>query len=263
MTLLDHIYSAGISTFVIGAIAFLSKEFIRNKLLYSIKHDYDEKLEALKSDLKMKEHELTSLSSGALSGISFRKNELYKLQIIAVQKLWDEVIGLSKAKGIASIMRAVPFDKIAPMTEHDEKARNMFKDLGASFDIHAYDFSNAEKIRPFVSPLAWAFFSAYKAIILNDVIKHQMLVIGLNKDIFKDNITLTNLVNVALPEYAEYIDANKNLSLYDLLDILEKRLLQELNRILKGKDNDHDAVEQSADILKAVEKFSKETVKGV
>lgn len=267
------------STIVIGIIVFFSKEFIKNKLLHSIKNkydkeleevkallkerelniknDYDEKLEELKADLKSKEQKLSTLSNGALSGISFRKTELYKLQLDATQKLWNELLGLSKAKNISSIMRAIPFDKMVPFTEKDPKARQIFKDMGSGFDLTKYDATSAEKLRLFVSPMAWAFFSAYKAIIMNDIIKYKVLEIGVGKDVLKENKTLEKLVKTTLPEYIDYIEKNANISLYDLLDILEQKLLDELNRIIEGEHNDRDAVTKAAEILSVAEEYTK------
>lgn len=260
MTLQEYLLSVLSSSALIGSIAYLSKEYIKGKLLGSIKYAYDQQLEELKADLKAKEQKISSLSSVALSGVSFRKNELYKFQLTAIQKFWDEVTVLSKAKYISNIMRSLPVEKIVEYTEKDEKIREIFENMfaGINFDLKQYDASIAEKTRPFISPIAWALFSAYKSIIINDVIKSKMLTMGANKEIFdtlKGNQNLLTLVTTALPEHKKDIDDNANISLYFLLEILEERILKEIDDIIRGKQSNKEAVEEAATILQAVNQY--------
>ena len=230
---------------------WLSRNLIKEFLTNAIKHDYKIKFEELKSEMKEKETEIALLRNGVLEGITSKQSKLYKYQINAVKNLWNEVSLLGKAKNISIMLSSLPFNKLYPLTEKDERIRTIFKSMGSGFDINTYDFNVAKKNRPFISPLAWAYFNAYQSIILNDVTKLKILEIGAGGEVFnKENNLLSNLVKSALPEHSENIDKNINQSFTYLLDELEDKLLCELNNIIEGKTNDQEALNRAALILK-------------
>ncbi len=234
---------------------WLSRNLIKEFLTNAIKHDYDVKFEELKSEMKEKETEIALLRSGAMDGITDKQSRLYKYQIKAVKELWNEVALLGKAKNISTMMSNLPFEMLYPLTEKDEKIRTVFKSMGSGFDINNYNMNDSIKIRPFISPLAWSYFKAYQSIILNDVMKLKILELGIGGEIFnKTNEHLLNLVKVALPEYNDYIDKNINKSLYYLLDAIEDKLMDEINNILKGIENDQEVLQRAALILEESKK---------
>ena len=78
-----------------------------------------------------------------------------------------------------------------------------------------------------------------------------------------DTDAVTKLVQVALPHQTKYIKKYDSGALHYLLDELESRLLEELQKILKGGESDKASVEQAAAILKEsgrlMESISKST----
>lgn len=92
MTFLDWVLSTGSTTGLIGALAWLSRNLIETRLRASVQHEFNEKLETLradlrkseerfKSDLRAKESEIEALRSGALSGLISRQVVLDKRRL--------------------------------------------------------------------------------------------------------------------------------------------------------------------------------------
>jgi hypothetical protein len=63
----------------------------------------------------------------------------------------------------------------------------------------------------------------------------------------KDNIR--NLLKAVLPHRSEFIDRNEPNAYHYLLDEIEQSLLTELQKILRGEDQDSAGIEQAARIM--------------
>lgn len=84
MTIIDWLLSSLTTAALIGAAAFLSRHLILTRLKASVGHEFNEKLETLraelrkseeafKADLRAKESQIEALRSGALSGMASRQ----------------------------------------------------------------------------------------------------------------------------------------------------------------------------------------------
>ncbi|RWS50922.1 hypothetical protein CKA56_00915 [Arcobacter venerupis] len=119
------------STIVIPALLYLFKTIIKEFLTNAIKHDYDIKIEELKSKLAQNGNDVRNLREGALNGVYYRQSKLYDKQIQAVESLWSDVIELSKIKNFSSYMLPFSdnFDKVAHDAKEDLKIRELFEIL--------------------------------------------------------------------------------------------------------------------------------------
>jgi hypothetical protein len=107
--------------------------------------------------------------------------------------------------------------------------------------------------QPFVSPLAWALFSAYSAIVVSSFMVAKAFEQGVAdplKFINKERIK-TVLVAIA-PEYEKLAGEWDVTLYYHFLDDIESRLLAELRNILEGREQAQFDLERSAKIIKAV-----------
>lgn len=252
-------------TSLLAIVLWLCRNLIATRLTNAVKHEYDEKIENLratlrqneesfKAELKAKESQIDALRSGALSGIVNRQAVLYERQLNAVDQLWGAIMSLSSAKAVSSWMATLKFDAAAKEAARNSQFREVFKIMGKSFDINSLKTIDASKARPFVSPLAWAFYSAYQSIVMHAVIKLQMLQNGIDKD-FADTKAITKLVKVALPHQQEFIEKYGPSAFHYFLEELESKLLLEINNILQGKKSDKESIEKAALILKEAERL--------
>lgn len=262
------IFGSGI---FVSLFAWLSKNLIITRLTNSVRHEFDEKLEAIKTDnrkseeafkaeLQSKESQIQALRSGALSGLVSRQAALDKRRLEAVDQLWAAFNTLSAGRWVASFIAVINVDAALRIAANDPKAREMFGTLSQQPN-QALDLKNEGwKARPFVSPMAWAIFAAYQAII---GMSHGLLLqlkTGIEGKFF-DSEKIIALVKAALPEYVEYINQHKETALLYLLDALETKLLSEFSKCLSSSETDISTMKMANEILRAAAQLNESTVK--
>lgn len=260
MTLLDWV-PALTTTSLVAVGLWLARNLIRTRLTKSVEYEFNTKLEALKTDLRKaeeqfkadiraKEAEMAALRGGVLNAMSTRQVALDQRRLEAVDQLWSAVNSLAPAKGISAQMALIKFEAAAAETGKNPNARQVFQVMGSGFDIKKIDLAGAHRARPFLTPMAWALFTAYQAIVMQAAVKLELLKSGIGKADFVDQAATANLVKLALPHYAAYVDEHGDAGYHYLLDELEQRLLEELQRMVAGVDSDKANVERAAEIVK-------------
>lgn len=179
------------TTSLLVFVGWLFREAIINRLTKGVQHEYDHKLEilraefrkseeVLKAELRTKEREIESLRSGALAGLVSRQAAVDSRRLIAIDQLWSGVIALRSAKGAAALMSVIVFERALKESANNPRAKQLFESIAAPFDPAKLTTGDASKARPFISPMAWALFSAYLAIHGLAVTQLNMLKLGLD-----------------------------------------------------------------------------------
>lgn len=249
---------------LVALVLWLARNLILTRLTKSVQHEFDNKLEELranlrkseetfKADLRSKESQIEVLRSGALAGLVSRQAALDKRRIEAVDQLWSSMTALASVKTAPATLASLNYEYAAEEAAKDPRLREVFAKVVAPFDINKMNLGDAAKARPFVSPLAWALFSAYQAILIFAVFRLNMLKVGLNIPKAVDSEAVIKLVKAALPHRIDYITEYGVKGFHHLIDELEDHLLEEMKRMLKGEESDKATVKQAAGILKEAE----------
>jgi hypothetical protein len=112
------------------------------------------------------------------------------------------------------------------------------------------DLSGGSKARPFLSPIAWATYTALLTVIMHAVTRWETIKSGLGPTDFISDATIKNLIKAALPNQAEFIDQYGSSGYFLLIDQLEMKLLDTLRDMLTGGEADKASVDQAAEILR-------------
>lgn len=246
---------------IVRCALWLGRNVISTRLTKSVEHEFNTKLESvrsqmreseerLKAELRAKETEIAALRSGALTALASRQMAIDKRRLEAIDQLWTSVTALGAARGIAALMSSISFEKAAPITERDPKARQAFEMMGTAFDIKSLDLSGASKARPFLSPMVWATFSALQAVVMHAVMRWHILKGGFGAKDFMDNEAISKLIKVALPHYSNYIDTFGPSAYFYVLEALDDQLLKEIQQMLSGVEADKASIERAAEILR-------------
>jgi len=249
------------TTSALAIVVWLAREAITNRLTKSVQYEFDQKLAVIRSDLtaseerlratlREREAELSALRSGALSSLASRQVATDKRRLEAVDQLWTAFNSYVKARGIAASMHVVKFDDVAKITEANPKARQFFELIGSGFNQADIDYESANKARPFVSPMAWAVYKAYSAVVMNSVMQWHILKTGVGAIEITNHSLIKNLIIAVLPHYAEYLARVGAGGYYHALQELEDRLIQELQEMLVDSVHDKTALEKAAEIIK-------------
>ena len=144
MTLIEWLPSIT-STAILGIVLWLCRNLIATRLTKSVQHEFNTKLESLRSelrdkeellkaDLRSKEAEISVLRGGAITAMASRQVALDKRLLEAIDQLWSAVTALGPAKTISSMMSVVNFDIAAEEAVHNVKLREMFTTMGSGFE---------------------------------------------------------------------------------------------------------------------------------
>jgi hypothetical protein len=256
-----------ISTTSLLALAmWLFRSLISTRLTKSVENEFNTKIENLRSDLRQKETSIEALRSGAMSGLLGRQVSLYERQLAAIDQVWEAVSVLEKAKHISKLIAITKYEESAEEAAKNPQFRQIFEIMGGGFDVKSIKLDSASKARPFLTPLAWAYYNAYQSIITLNILKFEFLKIGIETPSkFIDSESVTKLVKIVLPHQSDYIDKHGSSVTHYLLDEIENLLLLELQNIQKGDAIDQENAKRAAEILKAsnelMETISDETQK--
>lgn len=255
---------AVITSSVIAIIFALAQKALECRLRASIKSEYNEKLAKLKSELRKNEellrqqieqrrNEIDSIRTQVLSSLSERERALYPKRIEAVEAVWAAVQKLGPAKTCAFSMMVIDFDKAAESAESDQNTRNAFENIKGEVDVKDLGLIEASKVRPFVSEIAWALYSAYVSIITFPAMQVTALSVGISKGIFKST-DFRNVLVKALPHKESEILVAGASELPHLFFELENEILQELKNSLNGREIDEATLDRACEIMKVTEK---------
>lgn len=266
MDFLKTVFAGTLSTTVLVALVlWLFRQLIQNRLKAAVEHEFNIKLAALRSELRnseemfkaelrAKEVEIQDLQNSALSAMAGRQMAVDKRRLEAIDQLWSAVNDLSRSRGIATTVSLIKFDEVSKRIETEPKLQEFFRAFG-EVNLQATLKEEGWKARPHVSRLAWAYFSAFRAIVAVSTAKLYLLQKGLGSNF---TVNVENMVKTALPHRAEYIDKHGEAALPWLLDELETSLLDEFARMASGKETDQESVKRAAEILAAVKDVQKQ-----
>lgn len=255
---------AALSTTSLFALAlWFSRNLIITRLTNSVRHEYDQKIEnlkaelrrneeILKADLSAKASQIEALRNGVLSGLTTRQALIFERQLTAVEQLWDAVVSLGPAKAVSAWMAVVKFEAAAKEAAKNPRFREIFSVVG-NVDLNDLQTNLALKARPFVSPLVWAYYAAYQAIVVHASIRLHMLKNGIDMVEVIDSKHVTSLVELALPHQVEYLVKFGPSAFHYLLDELENNLLSAFQLMFKGDESDKDTLERAAAIIEQSE----------
>ncbi len=256
------------------ALAWLCRNLIITRLQASVQHEFDQKLEGIrtdfrkseesfKADLRAKENQIAALQSGALSGMVSRQAALDKRRLEAIDQLWAGVETLGPFKVATMWMRSINFEKALESVSENPEMRAFFSKLAPKLDSQNIPKVDVHKARPFVSEIAWALFSAYQAIVGYSTMQLHLLSMGpqLTSDIL-DHSHVSKLILAVLPHYGEYVEKHGTAGYAFILEPLEAALLKELQRMMRGEESDTQSIERAAKIMQEVRSVNEDIAKG-
>jgi len=246
-----------------GVGLFVGRHWIRARIEAGVQHSFDVKLEKLRaeiqatsvrfeSELRAKESEIDALRSSVLSGRAGREAMLDKRRFEAVEKVWKGIGEVNKAKIIGQLMAHLNM-KAASKAVRDPNFQRFLEAIGTAAPQPKDIVDPARDEEPFVPPLAWAYYSAYRTVLLGMLMQYHILKIGVGdtSDLLATE-PIRQMLKEVLPHHAKFIDEHEPNSYVLLLDEIQKSLLTELRKILDGQEADQASTTRAAAIMDAV-----------
>jgi DNA-binding protein Fis len=255
----------------LGVLIFIGRNWIKARIEQSVRSGFEAKLEALRSDLRRseeelkselrsKETEITALRDGILSGRTQRQVLVDKRRLEAIDGLWAAFSTLAPFTMVSKMMGSINFDVAAREVHQNPNTQQFFRMISGgdqTENLAKMAQHSGKSQQPFVSPLAGAYFSAYQTVVVGAYIRAKVLEIGMEDahQLITDE-PIKNVLKTAMPYYSQFIDEQPVGVYHLLLDDLEKHLIAELQKMIRGDEQDQASVEQAARIMEMVEKAS-------
>jgi hypothetical protein len=236
-------------------------EKLRNEnqqTIESLRASFSREVEVLKAELAKSGKEVESLRAAPLGARSARQALVDKRRLEAVDQLWEAVQSAARFKVAVYWMATVNFEKTAELGEKDPNVKQMFISLSQSMKLDESTHNSGFIARPFVSPLAWALFSAFISVIGLTRARLAVLQTGVSAKFLSNQKIVIDLLVEALPEWKARIEQFGAMCFPQVLDELESRLLAELQRMLRGEDDDAAEVERAAKIVDHVRELERQ-----
>ena len=164
---------------VAGMLIWLSREWISTRLKTSIQHEYDQKLEAYKAQLKA-ESEIAllelrtaiereaALHAAARASFAEGQKAAMERKLNAIERLWDTILTLRNSLpvilSIIDVMTVDQYRKAKDDPRFQALAPEVSEEQIASF-LKSEDGS-IEKVRPYVGESMWVLFYCYRVIMI-------------------------------------------------------------------------------------------------
>lgn len=261
--------SVGLSTVLIGGILWLSRNWVKERLAQSIQHEYDTKLaeqkaglekelETLKSELDFNKQKVENIQNGALTNLTAREGILYTKKVEAVEDIWEAKQKLDKGIICSMMVSCLNWNTIGD-NEPPNPALKEFATTVFNFDIADLKSKNLDTSRLYLDPMIWAYFTAYRAIITDSVMRMSMLKSGLPLSIIKKE-GVPEILKKALPEFSDLIDKSGVSCFNSLLSYISDKLLETSRDFLNGHISDAKTIERASEIIKLAETISESQV---
>ncbi|STO91736.1 hypothetical protein [Fluoribacter dumoffii] len=243
--------------------------FIRKGILAyinsSVNHKFEKKLEDLRAIYRRTEEDIRYLHNTVTSAINTTESISKPYQLKAIDNLWHNFIEINKYHRLALSLASINITEVKK-SWNDQKIKTFVKFYTEQINMnelnaHAY---KARIDRIWVTPMAWALYSAYETLI--NYLFSQFLILDLDED--PDRFLSTSKIIALIKEIDPNSEEkqslpNANLPIY--LDYLEQKLLVELQENINVKNKIEDNIEVAKKIIRlateAQTEIQKETSK--
>jgi hypothetical protein len=261
-------YVNGLLSLIPSAVEYLLlKEVLPARIKESIRHEFDQKIEtaksdlrrgeeALRADLKRKEDEISSIRNAGLFVMGNRHTSLDRRRLEATERVWSAVVQYGPVKMLARFSERINMEvalNTAAITGTEGESVRQFAEglLKASGAVLENLPKSPESERPFLTSQAWKAYTALNGTLGLIMVQFAALRFGTGNKSLKEPNALLTLVKSVLPHQADYVDRYNAASLPFLISELEERLLAELISGLDGSTTDQQAIGQAAKIAKS------------
>ncbi|TAY18622.1 hypothetical protein ELH91_18425 [Rhizobium leguminosarum] len=261
------------SSGVLALICFIWGTYYKATIEKGVQHRLDTKLEEMRSQfrqdeerhkqaLKVQDERISALRSGALAGLASRSAALDKRRLEAIETLWAAASDYGPLKMAGKMTQVLNMEKLIEAAEFDKPGSENIRQF-ASFiwttcklDDYKTTSQNIARERPFVSPLAWAIYTAHAIAVSSPVVDLGAIRTGVGPKLLKDPKPLLDSIKAVLPDYTQYIDDRGSAAMPNLVEPLEEALLKELRKSLDGGESDEQTLSKAAAIIKAADTLS-------
>lgn len=237
MDFISTIFTSVISS---GAVVWILKEWISTRLRTSIQHEYDIKLETLKSDLSRQ----TAFQLKAYASFSEGQKAAMERKLQAVDKTWKTLIDFrGKLPAILGFIDLLTVDEYKGAKDHPTFI-SLAQDLSEAKIVGLAQW-DIEDARPYVGEYIWSLVFIYRAILLRTALLLFMGRTDAEKIEWHKDGGIQQLISAALSKDEKTsFDQQQFGKIVWLQRQLESKILSAIQKIISGEDVVAPSIEQ-------------------
>ena len=170
------------TTSLFAAALWLSRNMIAERLKNSVKHEFDVKLEKVRAEIRASEGHLNAVRSTALAALASGQTALNERRLRAIEDVWGVTMALKSGTSLVNVIGLLNLDNVAKHLRDGDPATQQFvrfiQTFGEGFGDRLKKSKDASSARPFLSPMAWAFYTAYSSIVTLAFVQMEALKAG-------------------------------------------------------------------------------------
>lgn len=237
-----------------GLVAKAAQTGIAALVEKSVASRFDKEIEAVRSDLRLKESKITALQSAALSGRAGRQALMDTRRIQAIDTLWRDVIRLNPFLWPTRMAEILQLDAIAARVNSEPDVKTFVETVGGGDLTETLKTLEAETVRPFLSVDVWNLFSAYQGLLIFCYLRIKGTSFGVDKTMFKEE-DMINQIKTVVPHFSQFLDDHGLAGAAGLATILRDQVLESLKATLKNLGSDMDEIAEIHEILGKLSEF--------
>ena len=255
--------SVTLSGILCGAIVWLSRTWITERLKNAIKNEYDEKLESHKAKLKA-EHDIAierlrtdnirnmAVQTTAATSLLEGHKAAHERRLAAAEELWKAVLQIGSSTPGAVVMIDVcleqEYQKLMTRPSFKECLRGIT--MSTITERFIETTSGVESVRPFLGEYLYSLFFAYRA--LNGRLAYLLSKAketGTLTAWYKDNSIRELLVLLLTTEELQRFDQLQFAKVNWMRKIVEQKIALHINKIISGELSADFALDKSFEMI--------------
>jgi len=248
-----------------AAALWLARKLIITRLARSVQHEFDVKLEGIRTqlrnneevfraELRQRDDAIAAARSASLSALTASRGVFDKRRIDAVDEILRAVTVLGAGKWSVTKISIYNMGEVSARIEKEPRLVELFTLMSPNHQKLMDDLTLAIALsaRPYVSELTWALFSAYQSVIVFCASLISLLQRGIPPMKFVDLSKMSTIIRNALgDQWGSWVDVSSFSGYSQVLEELENRLFEALRSDAEGHASDARTMERAAEITKA------------
>jgi hypothetical protein len=251
--LLVVVGSAGVTALLLAAAAWLTREWIMQRLAASLRIETEKKLAEFQVRLDATQAEISFVRTAGLEAMHQSNAALLAERVRATHAIWGAVVAWHRTSALSMLISALKTHEAIANAAHVPARENFRVMLQSIKHLELSESGNSiAGWRPFVSEKAWALYAALNAFYGARIAKATMIQFG--KQDFVERLWLVNselqiVKNTTPPEISSLFERDEVTGSQKALEHIEGTLLAELKRGLAGEESGPETARQAAKIL--------------
>jgi hypothetical protein len=258
--LLSVLNEAVVAAALVAFAGWLLRRWIAERLTADIRLATEQKLQAFRARLDAAENEVVQ-QAGIAASLQMSAAPLAE-RVQAIKEIWLGVVDWKAASALSTMMSAFTIEDVDKHGDHPGTKSTMKQVLDSLKYMELLHWTNAlARWRPFVSERAWALFAAYHGFYAARVTKAAMLMIGganVARRLWQVDYERDLVRASATPEIVAAYEADIVAGSTRFLEYVERELLAELQRSLRGEYSGPDASRRASKIIAIADKLMQE-----